>query len=132
VSDDPQKTPAGGDAEAARLRAEVAATDERRAEEELARQREEMEKAAKREQELVEKERELERKAAAAAEEAERLRGQTAPRPPAPTPTDPATAVAGLPFVDRLPPAAQRPELVVGAAFAGAFVAARILKAIFD
>jgi multidrug efflux pump subunit AcrA (membrane-fusion protein) len=141
MSDEPLKTagesPGEGarplaEAEAARIRAEVAATDERRVEEELARKREEIEKATKREQELAEKEREAERKAAEAAAEADRLRGQAGPPAPAPSHTPPAAAVAGLPLVDSLPPAAQRPEVVIGAAFAGAFVAAKILKAIFD
>jgi hypothetical protein len=36
------------------------------------------------------------------------------------------------PVVDRLPTAAQRPEVLVGAAFGGAFILARILKRIFD
>ena len=46
--------------------------------------------------------------------------------------TPPAAAVAGIPGVDRLPPAAQRPEVLVGVAFAGSFLVARILKRIFD
>ena len=44
----------------------------------------------------------------------------------------PADAVAGIPGADKLPTAAQRPEVLVGAAFAGAFIVARILKRIFD
>jgi len=132
MSDDPQKPARVADAEAARVRAEVAATDERRAEEELARQREEIEKATKREHELAAKEREAELRAQQAAAEAERLRGQAGPPPAAPKPTAPADAVAGLPFADRLPPPAQRPEVLIGAAFAGAFVLARVLKSIFD
>jgi hypothetical protein len=43
-----------------------------------------------------------------------------------------AAATASFPGADRLPASAQRPEVLVGAAFAGAFVAARILKRIFD
>jgi hypothetical protein len=41
---------------------------------------------------------------------------------------------ASLPFpgADKLPEAAQRTEVLVGAAFAGSFVLARILKRIFD
>jgi hypothetical protein len=39
---------------------------------------------------------------------------------------------AGFPGADRLPTAAQRPEVLVGAAFGGAFILARILKRIFD
>jgi hypothetical protein len=37
-----------------------------------------------------------------------------------------------MPGVDKLPPAAQRPEVLIGAAFAGSFLVARILKRIFD
>jgi hypothetical protein len=39
---------------------------------------------------------------------------------------------AGFPGADRLPTAAQRPEVLAGAAFGGAFILARILKRIFD
>ena len=46
--------------------------------------------------------------------------------------TSPADAVAGLPWADRLPAAAQRPEVLVGGAFAGSFLVARILNRIFD
>jgi len=38
---------------------------------------------------------------------------------------------AAFPGADRLPEAAQRPEVLVGAAFGGAFVLARILKKLF-
>jgi hypothetical protein len=38
---------------------------------------------------------------------------------------------AGASVTDRLPDAAQRPEVIVGAAFGGAFVLARILKKLF-
>ena len=41
-------------------------------------------------------------------------------------------ATAGLPGADRLPTAAQRPEVLIGAAFGGAFILARILKRVFD
>jgi len=41
-------------------------------------------------------------------------------------------ASAGFPGADRLPTAAQRPEVLAGAAFGGAFILARILKRIFD
>ncbi len=44
-----------------------------------------------------------------------------------------ATAADGAPPSDSpLPAAAQRPEVMAGAAFAGAFVVARVLKRIFD
>jgi hypothetical protein len=56
------------------------------------------------------------------------------------TAAEPITADAGTvsgagvasPGPDRLPTAAQRPEVLVGAAFGGAFILARILKRIFD
>jgi hypothetical protein len=53
------------------------------------------------------------------------------------THTDPDAAAAkdasaGFPGADRLPAAAQRPEVLAGAAFGGAFILARILKRIFD
>ena len=56
-----------------------------------------------------------------AAEEAERLRAQTAP--------------ATTPVPEEVPPAESamdRPEVMIGIAFAGAFIAARVLKRIFD
>jgi hypothetical protein len=87
-------------------------------------------------------------------EEATRAAGaaQAAERVPAPhtvpggnvvspgvgTQTDPDAAAAsggaagGFPGADRLPTAAQRPEVLAGAAFGGAFILARILKRIFD
>jgi hypothetical protein len=37
-----------------------------------------------------------------------------------------------FPGADRLPDAAQRPEVLVGAAFGGAFILARVLKRLFD
>jgi hypothetical protein len=37
-----------------------------------------------------------------------------------------------FPGADRLPDAAQRPEVLVGAAFGGAFILARLLKRLFD
>ncbi len=55
------------------------------------------------------------------------------------THTDPDTAASaaggtagGFPGADRLPTVAQRPEVLAGAAFGGAFILARILKRIFD
>jgi hypothetical protein len=57
------------------------------------------------------------------------------PTAAAATATDEAAAsgaTAGLPGADRLPTAAQRPEVLAGAAFGGAFILARILKRIFD
>jgi hypothetical protein len=59
---------------------------------------------------------------------------------PTTTATEATTADAGTvtgagvasSVADRLPTAAQRPEVLVGAAFGGAFILARILKRIFD
>jgi hypothetical protein len=42
------------------------------------------------------------------------------------------TAAPPFPGADKLPEAAQRPEVMIGAAFAGSFILARILKRIFD
>ena len=47
-------------------------------------------------------------------------------------PDAPAAATASFPGADKLPEAAQRTEVLVGAAFAGSFILARILKRIFD
>jgi hypothetical protein len=41
-------------------------------------------------------------------------------------------STAALPGLDKLPPAAQRTEVLVGVAFAGSFFLARVLKRIFD
>jgi hypothetical protein len=49
---------------------------------------------------------------------------------PAPEPQAPGGDPA-FPGADRLPEAAQRPEVLVGAAFGGAFVLARILRKLF-
>jgi hypothetical protein len=42
------------------------------------------------------------------------------------------TAAPPFPGADKLPEAAQRTEVLVGAAFAGSFILARILKRVFD
>jgi hypothetical protein len=49
-------------------------------------------------------------------------------------PPQPETSDSGpaFPGADRLPDAAQRPEVLIGAAFGGAFILARILKRLFD
>jgi hypothetical protein len=131
MSEDPDKTAA--EARGAELRENVALTDARRTEEERAKAEQTAEQATKEAEKLSKKEqRELE-KAERLHAEAEREREQAPVREPvAPEPTAPAAAVAGLPGVDKLPPAAQRPELLVGAAFVGSFLVARILKRIFD
>jgi chromosome segregation ATPase len=142
----------------AELRAELAETDARRAEEEVGRAHDEVEAAEHQEEKLSRKERKLRKRAAeaeAAAAEALR-RAQEASRP-APEPslsgahvtspglgsdTDPASAAsaasggtAAHASSDRMAAAQgalEHPEVQVGLAFAGAFLAARILKRIFD
>jgi hypothetical protein len=106
VSEDPDK--AASEARGAELRENIALTDARRTEEER--------EKAERLHEVADREREQ----------------APAVAPPAPEQTGPAAAVSGMPGVDKLPPAAQRPEVLVGAVFAGSFLVARILKRIFD
>jgi hypothetical protein len=128
VSTEDQQTKSETDAEvrAAEIRAEVAATDERRAEEEVARQQEEIKKAQERAEKLAAEEREAEERAKRAMEDVEKARQRAGSR---------TERIRGM-----LPPVsgadaqsfAQRPEVQVGAAFAGAFIAAQVLKRIFD
>jgi hypothetical protein len=131
MSEDPDK--AAAEARGAELRENVALTDARRTEEERAKAEQTAEQATKEAEKLSKKEQREREKAERLHAEAEKERAQApAPEPAAPEPTSPAAAVAGMPGVDKLPPAAQRPELLVGAAFAGSFLVARILKRIFD
>jgi hypothetical protein len=134
MSDDPDK--AASETRGAELRENVALTDARRTEEERAKAEQAAEDATKEAEKLSRKEQREREQAERQHAEAEREREQGAPQtatPAAePTHTSPAAAVGGLPGVDRLPPSAQRPEVLVGAAFAGSFVIARILKRIFD
>jgi hypothetical protein len=134
VAEDPDK--AVSEARGAELRENVALTDARRTEEERAKAEQTAEDATKEAEKLSRKEKREREKAERLHAEAEREREQAAPQPapPAaePTHTSPTAAVAGLPGVDKLPPSAQRPEVLVGAAFAGSFLIARILKRIFD
>jgi hypothetical protein len=152
---------AKGEARATEIRENVAMTDARRAEEEVARAHAEVEKTSEQEQQLSRKERRLREKAERVHAEAERERAQAgeaaaasdaaqerAPHtvsgadvasPGVGTRTEPDAAAAAakdstaaFPGADRLPTAAQRPEVLVGAAFGGAFILARILKRIFD
>jgi hypothetical protein len=152
---------AAGEARATEIRENVAMTDARRAEEEVARAHEEAEKAAEQEESLSRKERKLREKAERVHAEADRMRAQadeaaasraaaeeraphtvsgaSAVSPGIGIHTDPDAAasasgggVGGFPGADRLPTAAQRPEVLAGAAFGGAFIVARILKRIFD
>jgi hypothetical protein len=130
-SEDPDKSAA--EARGAELRENVALTDARRTEEEQAKAEQQAEQATQEAEKLAEKEQREREKAERLHAEAEREREQAPVREPvAPEHTPPAEAVAGLPGVDKLPPAAQRPEVLVGAAFVGSFLVARILKRIFD
>jgi hypothetical protein len=152
--DDTQRT-AESEARGAELRENIALTDARRAEEEVARAHEEKEQAAKEEEKLSRKEKRLREKAERAHEEADRARakaeaeaaataqaaqtvsGAKVASPGAGSTTDPSAhaAAAGepsFPGSERVPDAAQRPEVLVGATFVGSFLLARILKRIFD
>lgn len=133
--DEPQPSPAeraDAEARAAEIRAEVAATDERRAEEELSKQREEVEKAEKRQEQLTEKEREAEAAAERAAEDAERARQTADQTRKSPGGWTPSLPFGGAGASGNAPGFAQRTEVQVGAAFAGAFVLAQVLKRVFD
>ncbi|HEX5781355.1 MAG TPA: hypothetical protein VFX80_05520 [Solirubrobacteraceae bacterium] len=139
-SDDRTRSMARGD----ELRENLADTDARRAEEEAAKAQEATDAAAA-EQEKREKEAEQERDRARRVHEASdeaRARADDAvaassdrPQPEARTGAYAAGgdgSTASIPGLDKLPPAAQRPEVLVGAAFAGSFILARVLKRIFD
>jgi hypothetical protein len=112
---------AGAEARGAELREELAITDERRAEEEEANAEQAVADAVKEESEKERERREAEERRRAAAAEAERARERAEPLRPPPGPAHP-TAVEGP----------ERPELHVAAAFAGAFLFARILKKIAE
>ena len=122
------------------LRENLADTDARRAEEEAAKAEKATADAAS-EQEKREKEAQRERDRARriheAADEARGRADEAVAGSPRPTSAAGAYAAgdgstSSIPGLDKLPPAAQRPEVLVGATFAGAFVVARILKRIFD
>jgi len=131
VSEDPDK--AVSEARGAELRENIALTDARRTEEEQAKAEERAEEATQEAEKLSRKARKEHEKAERLHAEAEKEREQApAPEPEPPHHTPPAEAVAGLPGADRLPTAAQRPEVLIGVAFAGSFIVARILKRIFD
>jgi hypothetical protein len=122
------------------LRENLADTDARRAEEEAAK----AEKAAadavseqkKREKE-AEQERDRARRVHESADEARARADQavagSATRPaPAGAYAAGGDATSSIPGLDKLPPSAQRPEVLVGGTFVGTFILARILKRIFD
>jgi hypothetical protein len=131
MSDDPDKR--ASEARGAELRENIALTDARREEEEQAKAEKEAadatQEAEKHKQQAARDREKAERLHA----EAERDRGQAPQRDyMEPEHTSPEAAVAGLPGIDKLPPAAQRPEALIGAAFGGSFIVAQILKRIFD
>jgi hypothetical protein len=132
MTEDPDK--AASEARGAELRENIALTDARRTEEERAKAEKAAEDATQEAEKLSEKEQSEREKAERLHAVAEQEREQAAPAPPTVEPhhTPPADAVAGFPGADRLPPSAQRPEVLVGAAFVGSFLVARILKRIFD
>jgi hypothetical protein len=163
MSEDDTPRTVESEARGAELRENLAMTDARRAEEELAKAHDETEAAEKQEEKLSRKERKAREKAERVHAEADRMRSQAAANaarveaearlkaessvsgarvasPGAGTATDPdahaaaadGTASPPFPGADKLPEAAQRPEVMIGAAFAGSFVVARILKRIFD
>ena len=154
MSQDDTQTTAESEARGAEIRENVALTDARRAEEEVAKAHAEAEAAEKKEEKLSRKEKRLREKAERAHAEADRERaeaeeaataqaagtvsGAGVASPGVGATSDPnAQAAARGPGSstvadDTSPPATQRPEVLVGAAFVGSFVLARILKRIFD
>jgi hypothetical protein len=131
VSEEPDK--AAAEARDAELRENLALTDARRTEEEQAKAEERAEQATQEAEKLSRKARKEREKAERLHAEAEKERAEVpVPEPEPPHHTPPAEAVAGIPGADKLPTAAQRPEVLVGAAFVGSFLVARILKRIFD
>jgi membrane protein involved in colicin uptake len=131
----------------AELRENLALTDARRAEEEVAKAHEATEKARQEEEKAARKEQEAREKAERVHAEADRARaaaddargsvsGASVASPGVGTTTEPdaqaAAAGPAFPGADRLPEAAQRTEVLVGAAFVGSFVLARVLKRLFD
>ena len=131
MTEDPDK--AASEARSAEIAENVALAAARRAEEERAKAEQIAEQATQEAEKLSRKQRKELEKAERLHAEAEKAREQAPVREPEPPQhTPPAEAVAGIPGADKLPTAAQRPEVLVGAAFVGSFLVARILKRIFD
>jgi translation initiation factor IF-2 len=120
------------EARGAELREELAITDARRAEEEVAKQHKAVEAAQREEEKLSRKQRRAAERAEQAAAEAERARREAAVAAPEPTPPAAPGATGAAPEPDAPASPLERPEVQLGAAFAGAFLAARILKRFFD
>jgi hypothetical protein len=130
VSEEAEKSGAVAEARAAEQRAELAATDERRAEEELAEAHDAVEAAEKEESKKERKRREAEEREQAASAEAQRARERAERAVEQPGATEPlAQPDAGGPRRIEGP---EKPELYVAAAFAGAFLFARILRKIAE
>jgi hypothetical protein len=145
--EDTQQRTAEAEARAAEHEENLAMADARRAEEEVAKAHAEAEAAQEKEEKLSRKERKAREKAERVHAEAERQRAfaakvaeETEDRPtvsgarvasPGAGSAADGTA-AQFPGADKLPSAAQRTEVLVGAAFVGSFLVARILKRIFD
>jgi multidrug resistance efflux pump len=157
---DPERT--RSTARGAELRSELAITDARRAEEETAKAHEAVEEATAQEQKLSAKERQAQERAEAAEAEAEQARrqaqesarrrqeagqgasgvsGANVASPGVGSGTDPSAVAAASRDSTAARPAgaapdsasgAERPEVLAGAAFAGAFLLARILKRLVD
>jgi hypothetical protein len=149
---------AEGEARAAEIRRDVEAADARRADEEVATAEEQVTDATKTEEKLSRRARRKREKAARAAQAAQAAREQAdavaarereraaarvssvsgaAVASPG-VGADPRAAAAAAdrqaspPAGDESPPLGERPEVLIGAAFVGAFLFARVLKRIVD
>jgi hypothetical protein len=153
--EDTQRT-AESEARGAEHAENLAMTDARRAEEEVAKAQAEVKAAEEKEEKLSRKERRAREKAARVHAEADRVRAQadattqateaakvsgariaspgvgSTSGPDAAAAAADGTAAPPFPGADKLPESAQRTEVLVGAAFVGSFLVARILKRIFD
>jgi hypothetical protein len=113
-------TKRGAQARGAELREELAITDERRAEEEEAKAEKAVADAVKEEEKKERERRAAEERRRAAAADAQRARERAEPLHAPPRSLSDAAA------------GPEKPELQIAAAFAGAFLFARILKKIAD
>lgn len=125
MSEEDTQATADSEVRGAELRENLAMTDARRAEEEVAHAHAEAEAAAKTEEKLSRKEKRLREKAERVHAEADRMRAAADASAAAPP-------VVEAPVFEPPPGPAQRPEVLIGVAFVGAFLGARILKRIFD
>ena len=116
------------EARGAELRSELAATDARRAEEETAEAEQAVAEATKRQEKAERKEQEARERAEQAERIAQRERAEADAAQPADTPRPGVAAFAA----SGGEAGAERPEVLIGAAFAGAFLFARIMKRLVD